>query len=568
MSNIEILDESVINKIAAGEVIERPASVVKELIENSIDAKATEIFIEVQDGDTSLIKVSDNGEGMDEKNARLACLRHSTSKIKKEEDLFSISTLGFRGEALASIAAVSELVLVTKKKEALNGTEVKVIAGRIASVKDIGCKEGTTIIVKNLFFNTPARRKFLKDPKREFNYFIDIVQRYALIQPAIHFMLVHNDKEVINSPATENKLTNISYILGRETAKKMLELDYTDSEMKVVGFISRPEAAISTKSEQSIYINNRYIHNSTLSNALNEAYHTLLMKHRYPKAILKIEIDQSKVDVNVHPAKAEIRFHDPKSVYNAVSMAIRKTLSENNLIPEIKTEYVEQLYRKQLVAKEPETKYLDTSRQQFLDKTSGDIKLDRLPDMVVHGVVDKTYILAETKNELLIIDQHAAAERILYEKFIQQYQNKEILIQQLLEPLLLELSPKDADVLQLNISVLKELGFNIEEFGNNNFIVRTVPSILGDSVNKDMIYDIATGVNSKITAIDSLQEEQIIRMACRAAVKAGDTVSIKEIKGYMRELDKKDIPFTCPHGRPVIIKFSFGQLEKMFKRKL
>ncbi|MBN1502450.1 DNA mismatch repair endonuclease MutL [Candidatus Woesearchaeota archaeon] len=566
MKNIIILEESIINKIAGGEVIERPASIVKELIENSIDAGAVQIFIEIKEGGKSYIKVSDNGYGMDENNAKLACLRHSTSKIKSVNDLFAINTLGFRGEALASIAAVSELTLITKQEQALHGTEVKVRAGKIISIKEAGCPNGTIIIVRHLFFNTPARKKYLKSIKQELSQITDIVQRYALINPEVHVKLIHNDNEILNCPHTLDMLTNLSHIYGRKVAKLLLEINHFESGIEISGFISRPEIARGYRTEQSIYVNKRYVRDKIIADALNDAYRTLLMKHKYPLAVLNITVDPSTIDVNVHPTKAEIRLEKPNLMYQIVFNAVKNALTKTNLIPE--RELAKKHVEKPLILKETQARYLDTSKQKPLTEINKYVELEKLPDMIVHGVVNKTYIIAETKNELLIIDQHAAAERILYEKFMEQYNNKQVSLQTLLEPLLLELNPKQAIVLANNLDFFKELGFQVEEFGKNSFIVRTIPSVFGMHIDKEIILELIHNLDSKKIKLDELKEEKIIKMACRAAVKAGDTVNLNEIRRYMQELDNRNIPFTCPHGRPVIIKLGFSQLEKMFKRKL
>ncbi|MBN2423011.1 DNA mismatch repair endonuclease MutL [Candidatus Woesearchaeota archaeon] len=566
MNDIIILDESLINKIAAGEVIERPKSIVKELIENSIDAGADNIFIEIKEGGKSYIKVQDNGFGMNENNAKKACLRHSTSKISKTDDLFNISTLGFRGEALASMAAVSELILTTKQQNNPHGIKLTYKAGRLISEEKTGCPKGTTVEINNLFYNTPARKKYMRPMQIELNHIIDIVQRYALIHPEIHFKLVHNNKELLNSPSTSNTQANLSYIYGRNIAKDMLPVNFSSGLIEIMGFISKPNLNKSTKSDQSIYINRRYIKNKTISDALNNAYHTLMFINRYPVAVLNISIDPSKIDVNVHPAKSEVKLEREKEIYDVVFEAVRQTLLENDLIPDMRLRTPAE-YPK-LKVKEPSSAYaLQKHKQKTLSETS-DISLKKLPEMVIHGIVNKTYILGETKDELIIIDQHAAAERILYEKFMEQFYNKKIQVQKLLNPLLIELDPKKHLILESNLEFLKEIGFELEPFGKNEFIISTLPSVLGKQVNKEMILDIISELDSaeKTKTIDELKNERIARMACRSAVKAGEELTMHQIRDYLQSLDKKEISYTCPHGRPILIKFTFRELEKMFKR--
>jgi DNA mismatch repair protein MutL len=572
MDEIKILDKSLINKIAAGEVIERPESIVKELIENSIDANARKIYIKVKNGGKSYIKVEDNGKGMTQENAKKACLRHSTSKISKLEDIFKISSLGFRGEALASIASVSELTLITRPKNELRGIELKYKGGNLISETKQGCPKGTIVIVKNLFFNTPARKKYLKSKQVELGHIINIVQRYALINPEIHFKLLHQKNEILNSPITNSK-TNLIYIYNRKTAKNMFSFDYKSEILEINGFISKPQITRSTKKDQSIYVNKRYVKNKIISDAINNAYKTLMVVNKFPIAVINIKIDPEKVDVNIHPRKAEIKFDQKKEIYNSVFQAVRKTLIENDLIPDVslhdKSTQYELVYEKKSKLKEKSSNYLlQDLKQKTLIKSKQEIKLEKLPDMIIHGVVNKTYILAETRDELIIIDQHAAAERILYEKYKNQYKSKKISIQKLLEPMLIELDTKKANSLNINLEFLKSMGFEIEKFGKNEFIVRTIPELFGKNPDKEFILDLIDSLDSfdKSEKLEKVKQDKLMKKSCRAAVKAGEELSIHQIKNYLQELDNKEISYTCPHGRPILIKFTFKELEKMFKR--
>ncbi|MBU0757458.1 MAG: DNA mismatch repair endonuclease MutL [Nanoarchaeota archaeon] len=580
MKDIIVLDDALITKIAAGEVIERPASVVKELLENSMDAGADKIFITLKEGGISYIKIEDNGTGMDETNAKKAILRHSTSKIASQEDLFSIATLGFRGEALASIASVSECILTTKQEDSSSGIQLLYRGGKLTEEKKIGCPKGTIIEVKNLFFNTPARKKYLKSMQIELREIVDIVQRYAIVHPEIHFKLVHNDNEVLNSPATTDSLSNISYIYGRNLAKELIPINYSDGVVEVLGFISKPQVNKATKGYQSFYVNRRYIKSKLISDALNNAYHTLMFINKYPVAVLDMTIDPKKIDVNVHPQKKEIRFSREKEIYGSVFEAVRKALLESDLISDaqIKDKSISQyklIQEERLGAKlkEPNTPYpLQTSQQSvFSEKTminQEEFEFKKLPNMAMHGIVNKTYIIAETKEELLIIDQHALAERNLYEKFKAEFFDKRISIQQLLSPILFEVDPKTRITLKKNIEALKELGFIAEEFGDKEFILRATPEILGKKFDKNAFLDIVSELDSieRSKKVDEVKEDVIMRMACRAAVKAGDELTISQVREYLGELDKKDISYTCPHGRPIFIRFTFKELEKMFKR--
>ncbi|MBD3203269.1 DNA mismatch repair endonuclease MutL [Candidatus Woesearchaeota archaeon] len=570
MTQIKILNDSLINKIAAGEVIERPKNVVKELIENSIDAKASKITVEVKKGGKSFISVTDNGEGMNKKDAKKACLRHSTSKISNLDDLFNISSLGFRGEALASIVSVSKLTLTTRTENELEGIELKYESGNLKNVEKKGCPTGTAIIVKDLFYNTPARKKYLKSERREFNHIIDIIQRYSLINPKIHFKLIHNNKEILNSPQTSDQLTNISYIYGRKTAKKLLLIDYKSSLLTIKGYISKPEIARWGKKDQSIYINKRYIKNKTVSDAINNAYNTLMFLDKNPVVVLNISLDPEIVDVNVHPTKSEVRFEKEKEIYDHVFSAVRKTLLENDLIPdpELKkdsfTQYTFKNHEKNIDVKESSPGYsIEKSRQTLFGKEDNKIALNKLPEMRILGVLNKTYIVAETRNELILIDQHAAAERILYEKYLKQFQRKKIIKQVLLEPVLIETDKKMHESISQNLSVFTDMGFDIEAFGRNEFIVRSVPEIFKKAADNEFIIDLIT---SGKKSFKEKEQNKIMKMACRAAVKAGEEITIKEIKNFLSDLDNSKISYTCPHGRPILIKLSFREIEKMFKR--
>lgn len=572
MNKIIILDESLINKIAAGEVIERPASVVKELIENSIDTNSKKIFIELKEGGKSYIKVSDEGAGMSEKDAELSWHRHSTSKIKDVDDLFSINTLGFRGEALASMAAVSELIITTRVENEISGIKIKVKAGKEVSKEETGCPRGTTVEVKNLFFNTPARKKYLKSMQVELRYVTDIITRYALINPDVHFKLTHNSKEILNSPSTENQLKNISFVYGSKTAKELLEVDYKENMYHITGYISKPSLSKSTKNEQSIYVNKRYLKkNAIISDALNDAYRTLMMVNRHPVAILNITLLPEKTDVNVHPQKAEIRIQNEHQLYQAVFESVRETLQKNDLIPETLEKEVEKKileFAKPKIRAKTQERYVEDFKQKLLAKETAETKTSKLPEMKVLGVINKTYILSETPGNLIIIDQHAAAERILYEKFSEQLRDREVRVQELLEPVILELSPKQFNTTTSNKKFLNELGYSLEEFGHNTIRIITIPVVLGKQFDKSLFLDFIDELDKKPKAesLEKFFHDRIAKMACRTAIKAGDEITLPQIKQYIQELSERNIPYTCPHGRPIMIKFSFYELEKMFKR--
>jgi DNA mismatch repair protein MutL len=577
LDRIIILDEALVNKIAAGEVIERPASAIKELVENSIDARSKKIFVEVKEGGKVLIKVSDDGTGMSKNDAELSWQRHATSKIKEDVDLFSIRTLGFRGEALASIAGVSEMTLISRQEEDISGIKILLFGGKEISSESIGCSRGTTIEIKNLFYNTPARKKYLKSDVSESEYITDVIMRYALIYPDIHFKLMINGKEIINSPASPDWLTRIGLIYGNAVAKDMLEVFYADSLCTVSGFISKPLLSRSTKTDQSIYVNKRYIKkNIAISDAINNAYHTMMMVNRYPVAVLNIVVSPEKTDVNVHPQKSEIRIEDEKRIYDSVFSAVKETLADNDLIPVSQdlvsdkkiTEYSSSNIDDSKIA-EADKKYYTASpaKQTMLVKDAENLTVKNLPEIGILGIVNKTYIIAEITGSLILIDQHAAAERILYEKFTEQLRGNKVVVQELLNKEIIELNPKLFQAVMNNSENLLKLGYKVEEFGNNTIRIDTIPVILGKQFDKQNFLDFVEDLGKeKIDSLEKFFHSRIARMACRTAIKAGDEITLPQIKSYIQELCVMNIPYTCPHGRPIMIKLPFYELEKMFKR--
>ena len=490
MSKIKVLDDALISKIAAGEVIERPASVVKELVENSIDAGAKNITIELKEGGKSLIRVTDDGSGMDEEDATVAFDRHSTSKIESEKDLFDINSLGFRGEALASIASVSEVVMKTKVAKSIIGTRVE-IKGNEVTVSEVGTPKGTAIRVKSLFYNTPARKKYLKTIDNELAKVVDVVTRFALGYPDIFFKLIHNDREVLSSPATTNTRNNVANIYGKHIAKELLQVDFSTADIEVMGFISKPSTTKPNKSYQTIFVNNRFISNKTISDAIHDAYHSLLMKNRHPIAILNITIEPKKIDVNVHPTKREIRLSKEQEVYDAVFNAIRKTLRNEDLIPEVKPKDSTQevLIAKKEIGKKDDKpiKYKPKEKDQTLLKEEPTKVITKtLPDMAIVGQVQDSFIIADSEQGMFVIDQHAAEERVNYERFMNQLKDKKVGVQQLLNSIVVELSPKETKVVERNLEVLNKLGFKTQEFGKNTFVVRTFPTILAKQQDKEL----------------------------------------------------------------------------------
>ncbi|MBI3031965.1 DNA mismatch repair endonuclease MutL [Candidatus Woesearchaeota archaeon] len=565
MGVIKELDQDLINKIAAGEVIERPASVVKELVENAIDAHARTIIISVIEGGKSLIKISDNGCGISSDEAELALKRHTTSKIETLNDLFNIKSLGFRGEALASIASVSSMELVTKTAEEDTGTYLEVVSGDIVQKKSVAANKGTAISVHNLFFNVPARKQHQKTIATEFRYILELVTHYALIHPEINITLIHNEKEVLNAPSTEDVLTNIASVYGRGLCGDLLPVDFSFFDLHVSGFISIPGKARNDKNFQSIFVNKRFVHNYLIQKAVYDGYGSLLFHGKHPVFVLNVTIDPKKIDVNVHPTKAQIRIEKESDVYISVKNAVIKTLKEHNLVPEMfsnKQDFPRDINAKLVIDPFPQ------EEQLYLDE---DVDLLRKKEVGIRilGRIYQTFIIAEDDKGMLLIDQHAAHERVMFEKFMQQYQNKAIKVQQLLQPIMLELSALETDVVINNISILENCGIFIEEFGKNTFLVRSLPSIFARQQDKNIVLAIIGELGSgELKTISLVKEERIAMAACRSVVKAHDILEMPELYALLQELFSCKNPYSCPHGRPSMIHYSLYDLEKKFKRRV
>ncbi|MBI4980356.1 DNA mismatch repair endonuclease MutL [Candidatus Woesearchaeota archaeon] len=612
MPKISILPEELINKIAAGEVIERPASVIKELLENSLDANATRIIVEVKDYGKQLLKVADNGEGMEQEDAGKALLRHATSKIKDINDLFAIQTLGFRGEALASIAAVSKLTLTTKPKGALEGFSLMVEGGIVTNEGIVAAEKGTTIEIEDLFFNTPARKKFLKTDAVELKHIVDVVTQYALIHPQVSFRLIHELKELLNSPSVEDWRSNLASIYGVEQAKELLEVQYENNitGIKVYGFISKPYDARNDKTMQSLFVNQRWIRNEELTKVVYDAYHSLLFVNKHPVFVLNLTLDPTKIDVNVHPTKAEIKIEQKKEVAEAVFNAVRETLRKNDLLPVMDFQAEQQLTFGTVLKKEDnkeaqrEEKRIGASKYAFEPSEQSALQVkeseavsygeeivpeitpdftygspiiiptadtipesDKLPQLRLLGQVHKTFFVAETPGGIVFIDQHVVQERVLYERFMEQLMNQKVAVQNLLRGEVLELTPVQKLLVEENKQKLKELGFVLEEFGENSFVLKAIPTLFGRLQPQELLFEVISELHQHQNRLEQIQEEIITRMACRASVKAGDTLTITEMQRLLYELSQSKFPYTCPHGRAVLIKVSVEELEKKFRRK-
>jgi DNA mismatch repair protein MutL len=589
---IKILNNSLINKIAAGEVIERPANVVKELLENSLDADATEIKIEIRNAGLTKIKVSDNGIGMNKDDLMLSCKRHATSKIKDEKDLNAINSLGFRGEALASIAEVSHLTIKTKEEKEDVGHILEIEGGIKLNSQKIGCSNGTIIEINNLFYNVPARKKFLKSPEVELAHIIDIVTRYALQKKEVSITLLNNKKEILNSAVTKNQLNNIIYIYGTENSKSLIEVDYKTPKLKIQGYISKPSLTRANKNEQSLYVNGRYVKSRIINEAIYSGYKTLLFTNRHPIYILNITIDPSEIDVNIHPNKLDIRIQNEKEVCETIFSGIKEALETQILIPTttLETETKQKPTKTYTLTKDKQsnlfseqqnqsTKPLtiqDTSIEQEypasppLTKTDNSVTHTVRPslflDFVILGQINKTFIIAETQNGLALIDQHAAQERVNYEKFLKELKGNALKKQHLLQPKIIELNPREHQIAITNKDFIEKLGFEIDDFGSNSIKLSSIPQIFG-KLKTTLFIDIVNELAKINTSIINTEiEEKIIKYACRASIKAGDELTRTEMKQLLEQLEQTNNPYSCPHGRPTVIQLTNADLEKKFKR--
>ena len=592
MSKIKILPEILSNKIAAGEVVERPSSVVKELVENALDADSSRIMIEVEKGGRSLIRVSDNGTGMNRDDALLAPERYATSKIHKDEDLFAINTLGFRGEALPSIAAVSKFRLVTRDPISQAGTEIIVEGGTLKKVSEIGAPRGTMVTVKQLFFNMPARRKFLKTVNTEMGHIADAVSSTALGRPGVHFRLTHNDRRVKNWPATDDPVDRIVDVLGRDIKDDLLGIEFTGDGLSMAGWLTSPRVTRSTSRGIYVYVNGRYVRDRVIQHALFEGYHGRLVKGQYPVAVLFIRVPYDQVDVNVHPTKHEVRFAQQKKVHDTVAGVVRDRLrfadqpgwtlkktresrpsAEQPGIAEpaiyfrtseqpIKTQHPATGNRHPIPALKGDLSFTPTGSQTPLWSKK------MFSDLRVIGQFHDTYILCESADGLVLIDQHAAHERIFFERLKNRSKDSRATAQKLLIPETFDLGYREAKILEKLIPDLNELGLEIEPFGGDTFVVKAVPALLKDRAIKPLVIEMVEKM-AQIGFTPGLEkaiDACLILMACHGAIRANQQLSDKEIKGLMEQLDACDQPSNCPHGRPVWIRMTRRDLEKMFKR--
>ena len=586
MSKIEVMSENLANKIAAGEVVERCMNVVKELVENSIDAKATEIKINLIDSGVKEISVIDDGVGMDKEDAVLAFSRHATSKIKTLEDLFYVDSLGFRGEALPSIAAVSLVDLKTSNGKV--GTNVIIDGGEIKEVKSSDLKKGTRISVKNLFYNTPVRLKYLKNLYTELANICEYVNKMALSFPNIRFILTNNEKVLLNTDGSGNLLKVIGNVYGMELTKKMIEVNSSNDDYEISGYISYPDAAKTAKSNINILVNGRVIKNAEINRVILDAYHMYIPDGKVPIVVLNINVDPILIDVNVHPTKMDIKFSKMDTLKELLLNSIKERLESINLIKNMDTydskeiEYelnrdfsnkkIEPVVQESII-NEPEYIALDLEDSVISDEKTNyneeiiDEDTNRIKKMYPVGVVDATYIIAENEDGMYLIDQHAAHERINYEKYLEKLSNHDNNSIDLLVPIKIELTNKEFIILKEHFDILNNMGFIVEEFGINTIVIRSHPYWLPENRADDCIRKI---IDIIISCEDFDDEKFIDRVAagvaCKASVKAHDVLSQEEMIDLLEQLRNTKNPFACAHGRPTIISYSFYELEKMFKR--
>lgn len=664
---IQILDQNTINKIAAGEVIERPASVVKELAENAIDAMATAVTIEIKDGGISFIRITDNGCGIDKGEIPMAFLRHSTSKIKSVEDLMCVRSLGFRGEALSSIAAVAQIELITKTKEAFTGVRYVIEGGKEQNMEDIGAPDGTTFIVRNLFYNTPVRRKFLKTATTEAGYVSALVEHLAFSHPEVSFRFINNGQNKLYTSGNGSLKDIIYHVNGRDIATNLLEVSAKTQDIQISGFIGKPMISRGNRTYENYFINGRYIKSNIITRAIEEGYKGYIMQHQYPFTALHFTIEQSIIDVNVHPTKMELRFSQNEFVYDFVLNAIRNTLSGRELVPEVrlsrsenvtvnKTRPAEPFEVKRMAAEAAKDKKNSTAglnaapaatghtlRQAYVpdsgraEQLKEDVAVYKkaesvepaaartpaavpkpasapaseakpepvsapaarppetpvpetlqksaspapeqlslitpddtaaIPKPVLVGQVFDTYWIIQFEDKMFIMDQHAAHEKILYERTMRRLENGNMDTQMIAPPVILSLNMREKEVLSQNIDIFTRLGFEIESFGGNEYKVTGMPATLPSLDDHELLMDI----------IDSLMEEggasskpelitqRVASMSCKAAVKGNMRMSFAEAQNLVEELMNADNPYNCPHGRPTLISMSKYELEKKFKR--
>lgn len=671
MQKIEVLDKNTIDKIAAGEVVERPSSVVKELVENAIDAGATAVAVEIKDGGTSLIRITDNGSGIEKEEVKTAFLRHATSKIRNAEDLLNVSSLGFRGEALSSIAAVSQVELITKTSPDFTGSRYRIEGGVEVGMEEIGAPDGTTFLVRNLFYNVPARKKFLKSNQTEAGYIGDLMERMALSRPDISFKFINNNQTKLQTSGNTNLKDIIYHIYGRDITANLIPIDREINGVRLSGFIGKPLVSRGNRSFENYFVNGRYIKNNIISRAIEEGYKGFVMQHKYPFTVLHLSIDGKMLDVNVHPTKMELRISNQEDVYRFIYMAVNDALNGRELIPIVSFGKEENKKEERVIPKKapepfekkrlkemqaaqkkdfPKAEAVEKQRniaenntpQSFAstsasvvlkpDKKNADVKeeqekqeqmqqiektlapVNAVSSMIreeslyqaqqqekreipsseqepsvdseqlelfdtnllaeesrskhkIIGQLFKTYWLVEFEDKLFIIDQHAAHEKVLYERNVKLWKSKEHSSQFISPPLILTLSNKEEEILQTYQSYFEELGFEISSFGGKEYSITAVPMNLYGLAQKELFIELIDSLDTMTGKLaPDMIRDKLASMSCKAAVKGNQTLSYEEMDELICELMTLENPYNCPHGRPTIISMSKYELEKKFKR--
>ena len=640
MANIQVLDQITIDKIAAGEVIERPASIVKELVENAIDAGSTAVTVEIKEGGISFIRITDNGCGISKEEVPLAFLRHSTSKIRSVEDLTTVATLGFRGEALSSIGAIAQVELITKERDSILGTRYRIEGGVEKSIEDAGARDGSTFLIRNIFYNTPARRKFLKTAMTEAGHVNELMIRLALSHPEVSFEFINNGQTKLHTSGNGKLKDTIYSLFGREIAMNLLPVEAEFAGLKVTGFVGKPLISRGNRNYENYFINGRYVKSNIIAKAIEDGYKEFIMQHKYPFTVLHFEVNGSDIDVNVHPTKMELRFSNQQQVYNFVFDAIKDAFALKELIPKVELpeakvptassvtpiakpeeknlDYFMEKMKERVVSyhnqssqaevksvydvhradeqinriretvnygKSLETKPLAkqevSTSQVYTPKVEASVATEQLnlfeerllaeesvQEHKIIGQLFDTYWLVEFHEQLYIIDQHAAHERVLYEKTLKGMKTREFTSQYLSPPIILNLTMQEEEVLKTHMDNFASIGFEIETFGGSSYAVRAVPDNLFSIAKKDLLIEmldsLVEGISSSVAP--DLIAEKVASMSCKAAVKGNSRLSRTEVEVLIGELLKLDNPYHCPHGRPTIISMTKRELEKKFKR--
>jgi DNA mismatch repair protein MutL len=579
VNRIRLLPEYIANQIAAGEVVERPASVVKELVENALDAGAHHITVVVKNGGRSAVQVTDDGFGMSRDDALLALERHATSKISRAEDLYNIHSLGFRGEAIPSIAAVSRFALTTREHGTLSGTAIEMSGGRIVSVNDVGTAEGTIVEVRNLFFNLPARRKFLRSEQTEMAHIEHIVTLCALAHAQVAFRLVADQRDVFHLAPAIHLLDRMRELFGGQFCEQLVPVELERGDIKVTGYVGKPGVSRADRSQQHVFVNSRPVESRGVNYGLLEAYHTALMKGRFPITCLFVELDPALVDVNVHPTKREVRFRDEFAVRQCVIDAVRQALEPKGSTPRpLPTAMTGPAGTIVYTSTPPsdalpriEPRYIETDLHTVPTPSValGEIETQEEGRWRILGVINQLYVIAESSEGMVLIDQHAAHERVLFEKMLKQLATDTAPSQKLLLPLTLELDARDAVFLRGNLATLHKLGIGLSEFGDKTFLVDALPPFFPLENLSQVFRNILDELRQTGEQVHArrLAEDKIATTVCRHAVKARDLLKGEELRALLEQLHHCDLPYTCPHGRPTMIQISYAELEKKFGRK-